>query len=156
MVRALKANAIGCFLLLLVLVLAGCKRDKGVIYLIPEGYAGWLGVAYGVTGAPPLAAENGYSVVLFPNTGYLETCSTHVTGEGYEDLYFYYSGSSRRPVDLGRELGGGMTSQTEGQVGSGKSLSKFWVTRDAKIDFEKYVHNKPDMVGPFPGYSPPK
>ncbi len=68
----------------------------------------------------------------------------------YKDEFYYYSTSERRAFDVSREMGGGYTvakAETPDRY-----TFKFWVSRDARTDYEKYVNGKSDACGPFPGY----
>lgn len=123
------------------------KRHR---YLIPENFAGWLCVSYKVAGAADLPTEDGFRVVRFPSTGVVETSFEGLSGK-YKDEFYYYSGGERRPLDVGREMGGGYTvakAETPDRY-----TFKFWVSRDARADHEQYVNGKPDSCGPFPGYT---
>jgi len=129
----------------------GCTRPRDR-YLIPEGYAGWLCIAYGVRGAADLPAEDDFRLAVFPPSGVVETSSPGLPGEGYRDQYFYYGGSQRRALAVSKELGGGFT---EASVQRPEQFtSKFWVSRDAKVDFPVYVAGKPVECGPFKNYQP--
>jgi hypothetical protein len=138
------------------LCVCGCDRPKRNLYLIPEGYAGWLGISYGIANAPELEIESGYRVIRFSNNGFVETASLGIPGEGFEDQFYYYNGSKRRPVDIAKELGGGGTFQERNSVGTNRFTLQFWISRNAKADFEKYVKDKPVQYGQFKDYVPAK
>jgi len=141
----------------LMLCFSGCGRPKRDLYLIPEGYAGWLGISYGIANAPALEIENGYRVIRFSSNGFVETSSLGIPGPGkdFDDQYYYYNGTNRRPVNLADELGGGGTIQEQSNVGTGRYISRFWISGNAKADYEKYVKDKPVQYGQFKGYVPP-
>ena len=130
---------------------AACTRERRDRYLIPEGYAGWLCVSYGVPGAPPLPMEEGFRLVVFPPDGLVSTSSPALIGEGYMNEYLYYVGDHRRSMNVGKEMGGGYTE--EGPDRSKGFAVKFWVSRDAKADSEKYVSGRDPRCGPFPNYA---
>lgn len=140
----------------LTLCVSGCDRPKRNFYLIPEGYAGWLGISYGITNAPALEIENGYRVIRFPSNGFVETSSLGIPGPGkeFDDQFYYYNGSNRRPVNIANELGGGGTVQEQDSVGTNRYTSQFWISRNAKADFEKYIKDKPVQYGQFKDYVP--
>lgn len=142
--------------IVMVLCISGCDRKKRYIYLIPEGYAGWLGVSYGVDGAPPLDVENGYQVIRFSDNGFVETSSLGTPGPGkeFDDQFYYYDGSHRRPVNVAVELGGGGTVQQQHNVETNRFTSQFWISRNARSDWEKYVKDKPVQYGQFKNYIP--
>ena len=64
-------------------------------HLVPDGYTGWVSVAYGVEGAPPLPVEDGYHVFRYDAQGELETSSEYEEGWGVDD-YFYVAGETRQ------------------------------------------------------------
>lgn len=122
------------------------KRHR---YLIPEGYAGWLCVTYKIPGTADLPTEDGFRVVRFPSTGIVETSFEGLPGK-YKDEFYYYSKAERRALDVGREMGGGYTvAKAEAPD---RYTSKFWVSREARVDHDRYVNGKADNCGPFPGY----
>ena len=47
------------------LVLLDANTPKRNLYLIPEGYHGWLCTTFLAAGKPPLPVEDGYRVVKF-------------------------------------------------------------------------------------------
>jgi hypothetical protein len=60
------------------LMLGGCNRGSmREVWLIPEGYVGWLRLDYSVQGAQPLPIENGCLIVRLPRTGRLQTSSAN-------------------------------------------------------------------------------
>jgi len=129
------------------------KRDR---YLIPDGYAGWLCVVHGVSNGFPLPIEDGYRIVKFPSTGVVETSSEGMPGEGFKDQYYYYSKSGQlRPLDVGKEMGGGYTTTYTERP----QLFEvhFWISRDARADYHKFVESVPfslQKCGPFESYRP--
>lgn len=131
------------------------KREKRNRYLIPEGYAGWLCVVYGDTSAAPLPIEDGYRVVKFPPTGVVQTSSGSMPGKGFEDQHYYYShGDQVHPLDNGKEMGGGYTTT---DIKRPQLFEEhFWISRDARADYHKYVESAPFSLrkcGPFESYS---
>lgn len=122
------------------------KRHR---YLIPEGFAGWLCVSYKIPAAADLPIEDGFRVVRFPSTGIVETSFEGLPGK-YQDEFYYYSQAARHALDVGREMGGGYTiakAETPDRY-----TFKFWVSREARADYDSYVNGKSDDCGPFPGY----
>jgi hypothetical protein len=77
-------------------------------YLIPEGYVGWVRIAFRKTGAPALPIENGHYLFRIPSSGTLETFSDIEYGLASGDDYFYYCGDTRRKLDSTGWGGGGM------------------------------------------------
>jgi hypothetical protein len=126
-----------------------CSRERRERFLIPDGYAGWLCVTYGRTEAAPLPTEEGFRLVVFPPSGVVLTSSPARPGEGYTDEFVYYGDGRRRQLNVGKEMGGGYTEEVQGTEGF---TFKFWVSRDAKADYEGYVKGHDQHCGPFPNY----
>ena len=125
----------------------GCSRPRDR-YLIPDGYAGWLCISYGVSGAPGFPLEDDFRLVVFPPSGIVETSSPGLPGESYRTQYFYYQDGRRRVLES-KELGGGFS---EKGIHQREFTSKFWVSRDAKAAFPPHVVGKPAECGPFKDY----
>src|ERR1035438_4511752 len=71
----------GLLLAGLVLLSACRSGSRREVWMIPEGYVGWLRLDYGVEGALPLPIEKGYYVVRFTRTGRLQTSSRNRSEE---------------------------------------------------------------------------
>src|SRR2546425_12462112 len=125
----------------------GCTSRKRDRYLIPDGYAGWLCISYGVGGAPELPWDGGFRLVVFPPSGVVVTSSAGLPGEGYTDQYHYYAETTRRTLDVSKELGGGYTEASTDRPE--QFTLKFWVSRDAKADYPAYVKEHTQQCGPF-------
>jgi hypothetical protein len=122
------------------------KRNR---YLIPVGFAGWLCVSYKIPGAASLPIEDGFRVIRFSATGVVETSDEGLPGKYKDELYYYAPEGRLESLGEG-EMGGG---HTEAKVEIPDQYTmKFWVSRDAKADHSKYVENKPQGCGVFPGY----
>jgi hypothetical protein len=134
------------FVYIAMLVAYSPKRNR---FLIPEGYAGWLCVTFAAPGAPALPIEDGFHLVLFPADGGVVT-STAVEGGKMRDEFYYYVADRRSPFDAGQSLGGGYT--VSGGSNPPGATFKFWVSPDARADYARFVADKPDTCGPFPGY----
>jgi hypothetical protein len=145
------AFGLGAFLVIAGVLLAFLtyqpKRNR---YLIPEGYAGWLCVTFEAPRTPPLPIEDGFAVVRFPADGRVVT-STVAEGGKLRDEFYYYISDRRKPFDVARSLGGGYS------LGGGSNppgvTYKFWVSPNARVDYLRFVANKPDTCGPFAGYT---
>jgi hypothetical protein len=88
--------------------LVSASTPKRARYLIPEGYFGWLCVTYSVSGAPPLGIEDGYRLVKFSPSGVVETLTEGMPGK-YKDEFLFYTGNTRRKMNIEKEMGGGYT-----------------------------------------------
>ncbi len=115
---------VGTVLLLFALLLTGCVREKRrtpALYLIPQGYVGWVLVEYGVKGAPPLRSEAGFKLFPIPQGGHLVTSSPGPDTGWATDRYVSVDSSGRRsPLNQTLPGRGGMIwggSFTNGRVG---------------------------------------
>ena len=82
------------------------QHRRPSLFLLPEGYEGWVRIDFGVKTAPALSIENGYYSFKFPQTGLIQTSSAFE--EGYaEDKYYYYSEVGTRRSLRGSVSGGG-------------------------------------------------
>jgi len=131
------------------IVLIGGQAPKRDRYLIPENFAGWLCVSYKVPGAAALPTEDGFRLVKFPSSGVVETSDEGLPGK-YKDEFYYFSSDGKRSHFPNGEMGGGHTEANENSPD--RFTMKFWVSRDAQVDYPKYVEDKPNACGPFPGY----
>lgn len=85
-------------------------------HLVPDGFTGWVSVAYGIEGAPPLPVEDGHRVFRYDAQGKLETSSEYPEGWGVDD-FFYVAGETRRllrfrPPGMEGEIWGPYTSSS--------------------------------------------
>jgi len=94
--------------IVLCLVSACQPREPRAIYLVPNGYVGWICVHYGVPDAPPLTKEGRFSVLSFDADGVVRTSDHGKPGTGYEDQFFYVAGTERKAIPS-TDIGGGGT-----------------------------------------------
>src|SRR5262245_53191320 len=66
------------------------QRRLPYLFLIPEGYVGWIRVDFEVPGAPALPVEANFYTLKIPDTGRLQTSSRDIQ-EGWVDSFVYYS-----------------------------------------------------------------
>jgi hypothetical protein len=113
-------------------------------FLIPEGYAGWLCIYYGVSNASALPREDGFSVVRFDETGVVETSEVGLGGDTVDEHWFY-KGLSRRRLDIEKEMGGGFTEGNRTEPG--RYMFTFWVSPNARVDQPPWTPNTPHRCG---------
>ena len=75
--------------------------------LIPEGYAGWVRIDFGVTGAAPLPREQRRLLLRLDPNATLKTSSNRPQGLG-KDEYFYFSRTTRTALSTSGVCKGGM------------------------------------------------
>lgn len=56
------------------------------LFLLPEGYTGWVEVVFDRPDSPPLKSEDHYLVYEIPRSGEIYTSSSNITGP----MAFYY------------------------------------------------------------------
>ncbi|MCP1307760.1 DUF6843 domain-containing protein [Paenibacillus tyrfis] len=76
----------------------GIHDQKSHIYLLPDGYTGWVEIRYEQEGSPPLPREGKEYVNLIPRTGILNTPDSPTSGE----MKFYYldEQGNRKRIEL--------------------------------------------------------
>jgi hypothetical protein len=129
---------------------AACQEQprRPSLYLIPEGYVGWVRIDFRVESAPPLLLEDGYYVFKFPPTGVIQTSSAFE--EGYaEDKYYYLSdsGDARQPLHGSVSGGNGMIwGEVVSRVQDRQELHQYFFV-GAEIDFKDYGLEAKDKDG---------
>jgi len=69
----------------------GCSAGRRELWIIPEGYAGWLRLDYGIQEAPPLPLDHGKYVVRMSRSGRMQTSTVNISAI---DTNGYYSGDA--------------------------------------------------------------
>jgi hypothetical protein len=94
----------------LFVLLAGCSGDDAVspnLYLIPDGYKGWVRVEFDKDAGMETKSEDGYTVIKVNEEGVSKVKST-VTHEGWAtNKYFYVTeGGERKELTPGEFIHG--------------------------------------------------
>lgn len=103
------------------LLLAGCTapvQRTPDLFLIPQGYVGWVLIEYDVQGAPPLPQLGSYRVYSVPRDGLLRTSSGLQRGWA-RDLYTFVDAQGKR-TELAQTRWGKGGLVWGGSVSSGK------------------------------------
>ncbi|KEQ24700.1 hypothetical protein ET33_08205 [Paenibacillus tyrfis] len=76
----------------------GINDQKSHIYVLPDGYTGWVEIRYEQEDSPPLPREGAEYVNLIPRTGILNTSDSPTSGE----MKFYYldEQGNRKRIEL--------------------------------------------------------
>jgi hypothetical protein len=122
---------------------------KSYTWVLPDGYAGWVRVDFGVVGAKPLPVEDGYRVLRVPESGVIETCDALIPSPSRE-RYFYEKEGRRRLA--WNNIAGWTSQKTESAMRGGDDLSLF-------AFFGTKAEWKPRPSGgadPSPGRIPPQ
>ena len=119
------------------LVLSGCAvAAKQEVWLIPEGYVGWVRVDYALQGERPLPEENGRYIVRVPQSGHLRTSSINRPSIDRNEYYSENSNGrhalsfSRHSSNYGIQnaFGGGFLNISHGR--------RIWFWQQPQITFE--------------------
>ena len=120
--------------------------EKGIKYLFPENYKGWVCITYASKNSPKLKEENGFLVIKIPKNGIVKTSSfpKSYSEEGYfiptyDEHYFYSENKEYKDENIG--FGGGFTSHKKELT---EFTSYFWITdkENLKKDYLEYVKNR--------------
>ncbi|MGO9095835.1 MAG: DUF6843 domain-containing protein [Bryobacteraceae bacterium] len=101
-----------CATILLVWMCAGCTigaqtqappadSSKPIIFLLPDGFRGWVCTDFGVAGAPPLPREGDALIVRPGPDGILETSDQARDSDAWAKAWYEVNGQRRRlPKDV--------------------------------------------------------
>lgn len=78
------------------LVLVSCARRPSEVYVIANGYVGWIRVEFNVPGAPPLQLHEGKYLIRVPPSGMVQTSTPFEEGAGNDQFYYDAAGSRIR------------------------------------------------------------
>lgn len=101
-------------------------RPKSYRYLIPSDYVGWLCLSHSSPSSSPLPVSDGFRIVKFDRTGFVETSDDPMPSQSLEQ-FVWYSSLGTTPLDVGKELGGGYTTWSNKPGASSRIL--FWVSK---------------------------
>ncbi len=122
-----------CIIAVVILMLSGFsllynpKRDR---FLIPEKFTGTVYVYFQVPGAPPLKMEDGYRLIVIPESGVAKTSSDLIPGK-LHDEYWFYSGEKRIRMSP-YKLGGGGTVKQKNALGQQEIYFQFEVLKEER------------------------
>jgi hypothetical protein len=74
-------------------------RVTPCVYLIPEGFAGWVTIELAVAGAPPLPREGRARLIAVPPSGLLRTSSPQELGIIEHEFWFVDALGVRTRID---------------------------------------------------------
>jgi len=103
------------------------KRDR---FLIPEKFNGTVYVYFQVSGTPPLKMEDGYRLIVVPDSGIVKTSSDLIPGK-LHDEYWLYAGEKRIRMSP-YKLGGGVTVEQKNALGQQEIYFKFEVLKEER------------------------
>ncbi|QDH20382.1 DUF6843 domain-containing protein [Saccharibacillus brassicae] len=82
--------------LLLVLTVGCSERRPASVYLIPEGYEGWVLIDFDQAGAPEIPLEDGKGIFKIGSDGTLDTSTPEPARGKAEDEYYWVDGQGNR------------------------------------------------------------
>lgn len=95
---AITMTAVGYALLFIKLRAEGPLVD---VYMVPDGYVGWVQVIWAVNGAPPIPTVGRRRFFMFPAGGKLYTSSAADSGwNDQPDEVYYYSGTVSKRLTI--------------------------------------------------------
>ncbi|MGH9733720.1 MAG: DUF6843 domain-containing protein [Candidatus Acidiferrales bacterium] len=111
-------------------------------FLIPDGYVGWVLLAYDQKNAPAAPSSNGERIFKFPGTGRLKTSSRGPESDAKKEYLYYSREGSIRDVPMDYRDGDGMIwGEYQGTLGGVISEYGFFVgTHD---QYEKAKNRRP-------------
>lgn len=87
----------------------GINDQKSHIYVLPDGYTGWVEIRYGQKDSPPLIREGKKYVHLIPRTGVLNTSDSPTSGA----MTFYYLDEQGNRKSIGIDMIRAQTMETK-------------------------------------------
>jgi hypothetical protein len=66
----------------------GVQERQPDLFLVPDGYVGWLRVEFQVKDAPALPLQNGYRVYRFSRSGKIRTSSAMQEGMAKDKIFY--------------------------------------------------------------------
>ena len=123
----------------------GDKKRPPNLFLVPDGYVGWLEVQYGVKDAPALTVKGGYRLYKFPRTGFIKTSSPQLYGLA-KDKICYLTPKGQKELFRGSEKTKAMVwgdRYTGGDEKSGPYTSAQYVFIGSWKQFQKVEDNPP-------------
>ena len=111
-----------------------CRLRTPDLWLIPDGYEGWVKIDYIVKNAPPLPLRNGHRIIQVSSNGYIQTSSELEEGWA-SDQFQYASGTPLHSTGWGEggKIWGGMfegemvcthTNSSSSCHSTGRSINK--------------------------------
>lgn len=137
---------LGCGLSVVAVCLAGgaTKRPPN-LFLVPDGYVGWLEVQYGVKDTPKLIVKGGYRIYPFPRTGFIKTSSSQLYGLS-KDKICYLTPKGQKELFRGSANTGAMVwgdRYAGGNGGSGAYTAAQYVFIGSAKQFQKVENDPP-------------
>jgi hypothetical protein len=119
------------------LVRAHDHAARPSMFLVPEGYIGWLRLEYNVKNAPPVPIENGERVFKFPKVGLLDTSSPGPETAAENDYLYYSEDGSVHEISREYRTGNGVIwGEYQGSRAGVISLFGFFIGSEEQ--YKKY------------------
>ena len=122
-----------CIIVIVILMLSGFSlwyNPKRYRYLIPEKFFGTVYVYFQVSDAPPLNMEDGYRLIIVPDSGIVKTSSDGMWGEHHDEFWLYSAGKRTRMSPY--KLGGGATTERKNALGQREIFFQFEVLKEER------------------------
>jgi hypothetical protein len=122
-------------LIALGVALCACREQQRtpVLYLIPEGFVGWLEIDYDQAGGVPPEREGRYEVMRLPAAGLLATTARQESGWASDEYDYVDAGGNRRklPVTAGGR-GGMVWAEHSGEANGGPNFERIFIGTEAQ------------------------
>lgn len=101
------------------------RQAPHYVFVLPDGYIGWVRIMFTVDDMPSLVTENGILTVEFDDSGIVKTRDAHMIVPGKYDKFFYRKGGTKKQtlvsipteyVDMRGIYHGGFTATRDGGV----------------------------------------
>ncbi|WIV17680.1 hypothetical protein QPK24_14760 [Paenibacillus polygoni] len=131
------------------LVAAGCSKSAGTkLYLIPEGYVGWVHIIYDQSKQPEIKKDEGTSIFPIGKDGILKVSNKDAVYGTSINKYFYVDakGNKVREIDYLEEI----HNQNVGnaQIGEGNQVVKTLPTVESFFVGDKSLMKNDEDVYP--------
>lgn len=103
-------------------------NPKRYRYLIPEKFVGIIYVYFQVPDAEPLKIEDGYQLIVVPESGIVKTSSDLIAGKLHDEHWLYSSNGKRRKMPPDK-IGGGGTVKQRNSSGQQEFYFQFEILR---------------------------
>ena len=99
-------------------------NPKRYRFLIPEKFNGTVYVYFQVSDAPPLKMEDGYQLIVIPESGVVKTSSEPIGGKLHDEYWLYSADGKRRRMPP-EKMGGGGTVERKNASGQHEIFYQF-------------------------------
>ena len=116
-----------------IVAIGGCLNNpKSYRFLIPRDFVGRVYVYFNVPGAEPLQTEDGYQLIIIPNSGIYHTSSAPLMGGEFHSEHWLYFGNERTKMSP-YKIGGGGSVNRKNSNGKQELFIHFEVLKEERL-----------------------